>query len=266
MNKIEICKKLERTAVKIALFSGEQLQGTGTGVIIKNNGIVLTANHVISDFSKIANPKIIIITKDKNDKILHLEYLPVLYNVSFDANTPESLNPLDIDLAILKPKNPVNFGDNYIRLEDSIAPVGTDVIMVGFPDEVKLPLDVESKFNFDNPEMLEKKEKIGQAIDYFMALRMAKSGMVGATHKIIINGNSNSKLIAVESASYWIDNASTFGASGGPVVNSEGKLIGIMCQKAMTKFLPYKEVAIPSGSTMALSHKLITWGMYLCDS
>ena len=160
MNKIEICKKLERTAVKIALFSGEQLQGTGTGVIIKNNGIVLTANHVISDFSKIANPKIIIITKDKNDKILHLEYLPVLYNVSFDANTPESLNPLDIDLAILKPKNPVNFGDNYIRLEDSIAPVGTDVIMVGFPDEVKLPLDVESKFNFDNPEMLEKKEKI----------------------------------------------------------------------------------------------------------
>ncbi|KKP67784.1 MAG: hypothetical protein UR66_C0010G0022 [Candidatus Moranbacteria bacterium GW2011_GWE1_35_17] len=265
MNKVEICKKLERTAVKIALFSGDQLQGTGTGVIIKNNGVVLTANHVISDFCKIANPKIIIITKDKNDKVLHLEYLPVLYNVSFDANMPESFNSLNIDLAILKPKEVVDFGDDYISLEDNLMPVGEDIIMAGFPDEIRLPLDVDSKFNFDNPEMLEKRKEIGQALDFFMALRMAKSGMVGATHKIIINGNFNSKSINVEGASYWIDNASTFGASGGPVVNYEGRLVGIICQKALTKLPPYSEINIPSGSTMALSHKLITWGMYLCD-
>ncbi|PIU08925.1 MAG: hypothetical protein COT31_01555 [Candidatus Moranbacteria bacterium CG08_land_8_20_14_0_20_34_16] len=265
MNKIEICKNLEKTAVKITLFSGDQLKSTGTGVIIRNDGIVLTANHVISDFGKIANPKIIIITKDKNDKALHLEYLPVLYNVSFDANTPESLNPLDIDLAILKPKDTIDFGDDYILLEDNIIPVGTDVIMAGFPDEIKLPLDVDSKFNFSDQEMLKNKENIGQALDFFMALRMAKGGMVGATHKIIINGNFNSKAVAVEGASYWIDNALTFGASGGPVVNYEGKLIGIICQKALTKLLPYSGMTIPSGSTMALSHKLITWGMYLCE-
>jgi len=265
MDKIKICKKIERATVKIALFSEENLISTGTGVIIRNDGIILTANHVIGDFNKISNPKIVVITKDKDDKALHLEYLPVLFDVSLDVNVPEFLTPLEIDLAILKPKQNTNFGSDYIVPEDDIIPVGTDVIMAGFPDEIRLPLNVESKFNFNNSELLEKKKEVGQALDFFMALRMAKSGMIGATHKIILNGNFNSKAINVEGASYWIDNASTFGASGGPVVNSKGKLIGIMCQKAVTKFPPYKKVVIPSGSTMALSHKLITWGMYLCE-
>lgn len=265
MSKIKICKKLEKVTVKIALFSGDQLKNTGTGVVVRNDGVILTANHVISDFKKISNPKIIIITKDKKDKVLHLEYVPVLHNVSFDVNMPQLLTPLEIDLAILKPKQKTNFEFKYIEMNDDIALVGQDVLMDGFPDELKLPLDAEDGFNFNNQELSEKREEIKQSLKFFMALRMAKSGMIGATHKININGNFNSKEIEVEGASYWIDNASTFGASGGSVVDDEGKLIGIMCQKALTKLPPYAGMKIPSGSTMALSHKLITWGMHLCD-
>ncbi|MDD5396542.1 MAG: serine protease [Candidatus Moranbacteria bacterium] len=266
MDKIEICKKLEFTTQKILLFSGNELVSTGTGVVVRNDGVVLTANHVISDFDKIVNPKIVIIGKDEKSEVMHREYVPVLFNVSFDVNMSDSISPLDIDLAILKPKDKFSVGDNFIPLCDDIAPVGMEVLMAGFPDEVKLPF-VDAMFNSGKPEMEKNKRELARGIDLFMALRMIKSGMVGATHKIMLNGNFNSIPVKITGASYWIDNASTYGASGGALVNSSGELIGILCQKAMTKFIyPNSNIShIPSGSTMALSHKLITWGMYLCD-
>jgi len=87
-----------------------------------------------------------------------------------------------------------------------------------------------------------------------MSLMLIKSGMIGAVHEIRI-GN---KETAINGASYLVDNASTVGASGGPMVNSKGKLLGIVCQKGLTSFNGKAKV-LPSGSTMALSHKLITW-------
>lgn len=263
MDKIELCKKLEMTTQKIALFSDDRLISTGTGVTVRNDGVILTANHVINDFDRLPNSRIIVIGKGEKEKALHREYIPVLRNVSFDTNASEFIKPLEIDLAILKPKDKIDVENNFIPLCNDLSPVGTDVLMAGFPDEIKLPLDLDSKFNFDNPEMLEKKEEIAESLNFFMALLMIKGGMIGAVHKIDMGGDFSSKKVKIVGASYWVDNASTYGASGGALVNSSGELIGILCEKAMTKFLP--DIKIPSGSTMALSHKLITWGMYLCD-
>lgn len=258
MNKIEICKKIELTTQKILLFSDDKLISTGTGVVVRSDGVILTANHVINGFANLSNPKIIVIGRDENGVVLHREYAPVLYNVSFDVNETGFITPFVIDLAILKPKEKISVGDNIIPLCDDIVQVGTDVFMAGFPDEIKLPFDFDSKLR-----MLEKEGKVVQTLDSFMALMMIKSGMVGAAHKINMKGVFNSKEIQFVGASYWVDNASTYGASGGALVNSSGELIGILCEKAETKFIP--GLSIPSGSTMALSHKLITWGMYLCD-
>ena len=80
---------------------------------------------------------------------------------------------------------------------------------------------------------------------------MVRHGIVGSVQKIQINDNING-------ATYWIDNAVTYGASGGPVVDSFGKLIGIISEKGVTDGVD-SENSVPSGSTMALSHKLITW-------
>lgn len=262
MNKIEICKKLEKIVVKVAVFDGKILKSTGTGVVIRKDGILLTANHVIENYKSLSDPKIVIVAKSNKEKALHLEYEPVFADVSLDMQMPQFLAPLEIDLAILRPKNKADFEFDFILLDDEIVPVGTDVIMAGFPDEVKLPLDFASKLDFSNKELKGKETDINQALSFFMALRMVKSGMVGAMHRITLNSKFNSKIINIKGASYWIDNVCTFGASGGAVVNSDCKLVGIMCQKAMTQFLP--QIDIPSGSTMALSHKLITWFMSYC--
>lgn len=259
MNKIEICKKIKKSIRKLVLFDKEQVKCWGTGVVIGSDGIILTANHVISDYSKLTYPKII--TYGIED-IPTIEYKPRLFNVSFDIKMPDFAKPLIIDLAIIEPiKNTDRI--SYIELEDEIAAEGTEVIMAGFPDEVSPPLNFNKMLNFNNPELNKNKFQIEEFFKVHMRLIMMKSGMIGSVQKVNISGNVEiigfKQTINVNGAVYWIDNASTYGASGGPVVNSSGKLIGIICEKGMTR--QEMNLNVPSGSTMALSHNLITWAL-----
>jgi hypothetical protein len=123
--------------------------------------------------------------------------------------------------------------------------------MAGFPDDIKLPLNFDKALNFDNQDLKEKKYEIESFLKNSIRLLMVRHGIIGSVQKIQINNNING-------ATYWIDNAVTYGASGGPVVDSSGKLIGIISEKGVTDGVDSKNL-VPSGSTMALSHKLITW-------
>lgn len=261
MNKVAICRKIKEATKRIIVFSECEVVGSGTAVIINDQGVALTANHVINDMKKITTPRLIMISKDDDEKVAHIEYQVVLCDISFSVDMPQFIGPLSIDLAILKPKQSLNYKCKYVELDDGKAEEGEDVIMAGFPDEIKLPLDFPDKLNFDNPELSGKRNDFENALEANMALSMMKSGMVGAKFDINLKGKFNSHNVVINGAEYWIDNASTYGASGGSAINSRGKLIGILCEKAMTKFLP--DIQIPSGSSRVLSHQLITWALKL---
>ena len=128
---------------------------------------------------------------------------------------------------------------------------------------LELPLNFDKSLNFDNHELKEKRFEIEGFVKSAMRLIMIRSGMVGSVQKINISGNCDfsdfKKSISVSGATYWVDNAVTYGASGGPVVDYSGKLIGIISEKGATAGLSDSEKLVPSGSAMVLSHKLITW-------
>jgi len=257
MDKIEICKKIKKTIRSIVLFDNDNIISSGTGIVIRNTGTLLTAGHVIEDYSKLSNPKIIV---SGLEDIPRTEYKPLLHNPSFDINMPNLINPLKIDLAILEPEAQIK-NSPFLELDNDIAVEGEEVIMAGFPDEVKLPLNFDKALNFDNSDLGRQELEIKNFFTFSMRLIMIKSGMVGSVQKIDFSGKSDMpgiENISISGATYWIDNASTYGASGGPVVNSDGKLIGIICEKGLT-IQRDLDLEIPSGSTMALSHKLITW-------
>lgn len=262
MDKIEICEKIKKSIRKLVLSDGEQIKCWGTGIVINDSGVILTANHVISDYSNLTHPQII--AYGLGD-IPTIEYKPKLFNISFDINMPDFAKPLTIDLAILESIKNIN-GISHIELGDEIATEGTDVIMAGFPDEMKPPLNFDRMLNFDNPELSKNRFKIGQFFKVQMRLIMIKSGMIGSVQETNVSGKCEipglPKFIEVKGAVYWIDNASNHGASGGPVVNLSGKLIGIISEKGLTKQEITSDLnfKVPSGSTMALSHNLITWG------
>jgi len=264
MDKIDICKKIKQSIRKIILLDKEQVICWGTGTVVSNRGTMLTANHVVNCYYKLSHPKIIAYGMGN---IPIVEYKPKLLNVSFDIGMPEFVKPLIIDLAILEPTKTLN-GISYIELGNEIMPEGTDVIMAGFPDEILPPLNFDKTLNFDNPELNKNRFKIEEFFKVHMRLIMIKSGMIGSVQKINISGRCEitgfAKAIKVEGATYWIDNASNNGASGGPVVDFSGKLIGIICEKGLTdqeQEVPGLNFKVPSGATMALSYNLITWGL-----
>lgn len=245
MDKKEICKKIKEVVRKITITHDGFVVGLGTGVTINSSGYLLTANHVLCNYSE-SSGKII---ANGIEDACTTEYKPILYNVKIDIKG--FFNPIIIDLAILVPLSKIE--TNFMELSDNIAVEGEDVIMAGFPDDIKLPLNFDKALNFNNRDLKEKKYEIESFLKNSMRLMMARHGMIGSVQKININNDING-------ATYWIDNAVTYGASGGPVIDSSGKLIGIISEKGVTDGVD-SENLVPSGSAMALSHKLITWGL-----
>ncbi|MFA6919321.1 MAG: serine protease [Patescibacteria group bacterium] len=267
MNQIEICKKIKKVIKKVVLSGkdkdGKDCIGWGTAVAVNDAGVLLTANHVVKNYSKLSDPKIIAYgVEDSQDT----EYKPRLFDVSFDINMPEFALPLGIDLAILEPLKKLS-NISCIELEEKNLLEGEDIIMAGFPDEISPPLNFEAMLNYNNSDLAKNKNQIEVFFKVFMRLIMIKKGMIGGVHKININGNCDIpglvKKVKVEGVVYWIDNGSNHGASGGPVINFDGKLIGIVCEKGLTNQSITDDLSlkVPSGATMALSHKLISWAI-----
>ena len=262
MNKIEICHNVKKAIRSIVIDNGKKVLSAGTGVIIKEDGTLITAKHVIeTEDAGIYHGKILV----KGSEIEQLEYQPVIFNFGFDINSPELIKPINIDLTILKPVKKIEKA-KFISLYQGIAEVGTDVIIAGFPDDVDLPFNFLDKLNSDNPEIKKAEQQINNRFKYFFRQLMFKNGMIGHSQKIKLNNFDVSKLgidklktINVTGATYWIDNQLTYGGSGGPIVNSKGELLGIICQKAFTDAKMPNIKKLPSGTGMGLSHQLISW-------
>ncbi len=264
MDKIEICKKIRKTIRKTVLSGkdkdGKDYIGWGTAAVVNDTGTLLTANHVVENYSKLSNPKIIAYGLDN---VAEIEYKPKLFNVSLNINMPDIAHPLSIDLAVLIPVKEIK-NIPYLEMENEIISEGADVIMAGFPDEVSPPLNFDRMLNFNNPDFKKNKDRINIFFKVLMRLIMIKSGMIGSVQKINFNNCEYlKKNINAEGAVYWIDNGSNHGVSGGPVVNFDGKLIGIICEKGLTNqnITDDLSLKVPSGATMALSHKLIGWAI-----
>ena len=136
MDQIQLCEIIKKSLRRIVIDDGEQVISAGSGIAINEEGAVLTAKHVVA---REATPFAGTITvKSQSDEPPVGYFLSSPPNFSVDINHPDLMHPIPIDLALLKPRTPVR--SDYLDLYDGIAPVGTGVILAGFPDDVPLPL------------------------------------------------------------------------------------------------------------------------------
>lgn len=265
MDKVQLSKKLDETTYRIRVFENGELFSEGSAFCFSHRGLLITAAHVVDggkpfDVSRFNELKI---TIEAHTKTGHIKlYRPKICGININWPTGPLKDNILIDLAVLIPIEPV---DNipFLEIEDDLQPVGTDVLMAGFPDELEFPLKLDENADMTRLKKVQSEKDIKSNLSRLKGLLiMKKSGMIGFSDDLIINpdlGDGFKLKIGV----FYIDNGMHSGASGGPVINSEGKVLGVITKRAVTRVSypdlenPNKDV--PSGSTLAITPKTIVY-------
>ena len=156
MDKIEVCKKVKKAIRHILIQNQSSVLSSGTGIVVREDGTLITAKHVIEkENAGVYHGRI----TAKGEGTELIEYQPVITGFEFDMNFSDYINLITIDLTILKPVNKIT-GSDFIPLCSELSEVGTDIVMAGFPDDINLPLNFLDKLNQNNPEIAKAKKAI----------------------------------------------------------------------------------------------------------
>ena len=259
----DLCERIALATCHVVVGDGEKVVDAGSGVFIEG-GKVLTAKHVILTPSGKPRGSGIALRGDNYFYEKGVEW----GGVGLDLGMDKFMKPLNIDLVELTPHE-LPEGVVPLPLCADVEPVGTEVLIAGYPDDIGLPLDFPEHFQTMNPDMATVKAEYESRFKYFFRQRMIKKCMIGNAQRVTIEHTGGAESVHIHGASYWLDDHLTYGGSGGPVVNMSGELVAIISRKGMTSAAELdirsidqsgvKKVGlIPSGIGLALSHHLIT--------
>lgn len=261
MNTIDICSKLEKTTYLVCSYpkgqdflDPEACYGIGSGVVINSRGYLLTAAHVIAGELPvpngfISNPDLIIQARTQAGNIF--QYQCVLCGIQIVVENFR--RPLTIDLALLRPIYPQE-NIPFLKLCEKPVKTGTHVVMAGYPEDMETPFSFEQSINF---HAIPNSEEFQKHLYWLQSFLMMKGGMVGRISQIKVGKDYHSQFL-------YIDNEMHSGGSGGPVVNQNAEIVGIVTQRAVISLsIPPQDIddpksrsinfQTPSGSAVAIS-------------
>jgi len=258
----EIIKATIESIVPISLvYKGQQIS-YGSGTVCNKDGKILTACHVIDQINDLENDlknvRLEVRLKDSGLKL----YKPLLMGITLSI--PDLVEGVLIDVAIIEPLQSIKTKDyltpklNFIPLE-----FGESMLLAGYSEETPFIL------NFD--EIIRKKIPIDQVNQYnlslgFMKQPTFKSGILSHKAGLHVTGN-----MTMQAEVYHIDNGMHSGASGGPIINSQGEFVGIITHRAMIPIKVLVEQNLlktdtPSGNTFGIGTSALKCYEYLINS
>jgi len=265
MTKIEVTDIVKKSLVKLVVIDRKtgKVYSQGSGVVVNEAGFILTAHHVVASLERDQSKAVLAVAYSGGSFICGL----LFGGISFEMRGQKFITPVNIDLAILAPLQPHKIPP--ISMHQDIPKEGTDIIMAGFPEDLRLPLNLPDNFDKTTVGSQQNMNKIKEFSHSIIPWIMVKHGIIGGVFHIIAN-NITTELLGeritfpLKAAEYWIDNTYARGASGGPIVDMEGNLLGIITERGETYESDLMETItfpVPSGTIRVLSHKLITWSL-----
>ena len=263
MDFVALADRIVKATCHIIVIHEQKVVSAGSGVLIEG-GKLLTAGHVV--FQRVGRiyPGDLMLRGPEGP--IPRPPLNFLGFPAINVGLPQLVRPVPLDITLSDfPGIPA--GMQPLPLAKEIAPRGTEVLIAGFTDEIPLAADLDWSLEVMNPDMNSARDYLDELGNHFVRAPMVKRAMIGCTTKVEVKDERGG--IAMEAASYVLDNDLTYGGSGGPVMNLQGELLGIVTRRATTSARQLKiqtkeqgtSVALQrifSGSGLALSHRFIT--------
>jgi len=193
--------------------SGQNAGGSGSGVIISEDGNVITNAHVVTLDGKVADPKVTVTTSDGR-------LLPATV-VGFDPISDIAVINIDdvsdMPFINIADSSELNVGDNTVAIGAPLGLSGT--VTSGIVSALNRSITIASSALPEDPETDTEAPEEGQAPDLWNFDLFGEQGQG--------NGQSSANQASVALAVIQTDAAINPGNSGGALLNSDGELIGI---------------------------------------
>ncbi len=253
-------KIVETTAHVLVLRNGEVIS-KGSGFCFRPTGEILTAAHTVAGGFPIRESDLIgqgrtIVVRLPYQQKPPLLYKPTIWPFEIHANFA-GMKPLQLDIAILAPLEKQTVGFNYLPPSNNPPELGEEMYFGGYSDEIEFPFDVDRLIDPTIVNMDELRREYAYDTKRVASGPMIKRGTVGNARVI----TAKSALLELKTTAFYMDNQIHSGASGGPIVSSDGNSRGIIVKRAMTTTSAdgSTSLPIPSGSTMGISLDVINF-------
>ncbi len=247
-----IYKSISESCCVITVFLGNEKISQGTGFCCLPTGEVITAAHVITGRMPISS-------EDVNDPDVRVfakfPYLPLFeYKVmlcSLRIIVDSFLEEIQIDIAVLQSIR--TYKEYPTALTTCLDPpeLGDEVYIAGFSDELLLPYQIDKLVKETSTGVSEFLDAMKKGYQADMTGPMIKRATVGNIRRIIASNDSQN----ISSDIFYLDKGMHSGASGGPVVDLNGNVVGLITQRAITPAFQTdkSKLMVPSGSTVCIS-------------
>lgn len=257
----EICQRINAAAWRIIIVEAgppQKLVSFGTAFAVSPSGLLLTARHVISNGSHFyCNPIPCLGNQTHEAKL----YRPITAaDLSIDTGAKET-KPVPIDLAVLAPVVSTDRRCVYLPLRRDLLEVGSDVIVAGYAKDITNPFFINELVDTRTFEGMDMKKRFQES--YGLRQLFAKKTMIGARWGLQM-GNYPTPGSTTQAAQYIYGTDLVEGASGGPVVDMDGRIAAVISRRG-TADLPGYEISttdgrslstLPTGSGTAFSHRI----------
>lgn len=252
-------EKIQRCCGYVTVFEGDEVISEGTCFSFTDTGEVITAAHVVTGRMPIKKEDY---THPQQRILIKFPELPLVeYAVSFcsfEINVPSFKEIIQLDIAVLRPKEEQPFKFPFLPASINSVNLGQRVFVAGYSDELNIPFSIEKIIDpesFGADKFIKAIREEGYLAD--MTGPIIKHGYIGNIRRIFADDNSQN--IRIETDVFYIDNGMHSGASGGPIVNEEGVALGVLTQRAITPAHQSKDstLKVPSGSSIGISLQIL---------
>jgi V8-like Glu-specific endopeptidase len=258
MNKwVPIIQNIKESIVRIVVVSEYSVISEGTGTIINPKGWVLTAFHVVDmipDHIRFNKHFAIYCFTTEGKMEYRLSTSEIVWQLPLMGKKPYNMV---VDLAILTPFREIIF-NRYLSpiLENINIKEGENLLMVGYSEETPDYIDYQKIIQSQYMKLNQQQRFENDIMRGSLKPPTYKSGIVShTTHFYIGNPSTHYQII-------HMDNGVHSGMSGGPVINSEGRLIGVITQRTVIKANVSSEgkiytFEVPSGNSIGLTLNIL---------